>query len=248
MKIYHSPLLNLHPKITHAFTTRLDGTSLYGNNLAYHVNDDVHDVDTNHKALASYLHYPMEKLVHMSQVHGDKIVIINKEHTYQNIPICDALITNQRDTPLMVMVADCIPILLYDPVQKVIAAVHAGRAGVFKKILPKTIHKMQVEFHSKPEDILIALGPCIHQECYEVGDEIVKVTKKLSYDYAIKEDKGRFYLDLLSIIYQQLNDLNIIDKNVETSPHCTACNTGVFYSYRAEQNKCGRFAGVIMMK
>ena len=248
MKTYQSPLLSTYTEIIHAYTTRHDGSSLYGNNLAYHVNDNAIDVNENHIKLATDLQYPIDRLVHMSQRHGDKIVIIDKEHNYQSIPSCDALITKEKEIPLMVMVADCIPILLYDPVQKVIAAVHAGRAGVFSKILPKTIEKMQTQFSSNTKDILISLGPSIHQECYEVGEEIVRESKKLSYEYAIKEKEGRYYLDLLSIIYRQLDDLNMMSANFETSPYCTACNTDDFYSYRAEKNSCGRFAGVIMMK
>lgn len=248
MKIFHSPLLSLHLEVMHGFTTREGGTSIYGNNLAYHVNDDETDVKNNHKRLANNLHYSQNNLVHMSQVHGDKIVIIDKEFTHQNIPICDALITKEKETPLMVMVADCVPILLYDPVEKVIAVIHAGRAGVFSRIVPKTIQKMQKELSCNTKNILISIGPCIHQDCYEVGKEIVQESKEYSYNYAIKEEKGRYYLDLLSIIYKQLNDLNIMDKNLETLPYCTACNTDKFYSYRAEQNSCGRFAGVIMLK
>ena len=144
MKIFNSKLLALHKNIIHAFTTRLNGNTLYGNNLAYHVNDDSSNVDKNHNELAQYLKYPIKRLVHMNQVHGDKIINIDKEYNFNEIPTCDALITQEKETPLMVMVADCNPILIYDPKKEVIAAIHAGRAGVFSNILSKTIRSREV--------------------------------------------------------------------------------------------------------
>lgn len=247
MKIFKSKLLTPHKNIIHAFTTRLDGNSPYGNNLAYHVNDDSTDVDRNHDELAKYLHYPLKHLVHMNQVHGDKIIDIDKYHNFDKTPTCDALITQEKEIPLMVMVADCNPILVYDPEKGVIAAIHAGRVGIFSDILSKTIRKMQQIYACEPKDILVSLGPSIRQCCYEIGSEIKEEANKLGFHYAIKTVGNSYYLDLISIAHQQLREIGIKEKNIETSQYCTACNTDTFYSYRAEKNSCGRFAGVIML-
>jgi YfiH family protein len=248
MKTVSSKLLASHKNILHAFTTRLDGISSYGNNLAYHVKDDPKNVDKNHKKLSTFLEYPIKRLVYMDQVHGDKIIDIDKDYNYDTTPTCDALVTNEKETPLMVMVADCNPILIYDKNKEVIAAVHAGRAGIFSNILSKTIKKMQLTYSCEPKDIIISLGPSIHQCCYEVGSEIKEEANKLGYEYAIKTVEGSHFLDLISIAHQQLKELGIKIKNIETSKYCTSCNTDTFYSYRAEKNSCGRFAGVIMLK
>ena len=248
MTTISSKLLLPHKNILHAVSTRLNGHSLYENNLAYHVNDRKEDVILNHKELAEYLQYPLDELVHMNQVHGNEVLCIDESHDFTKVPECDAVITNKKNIPLMVMVADCIPILIYDPIKKVVGAVHAGRTGIFSKILPETIKTMRNKYRCAPEEILIYLGPSIHQSCYEVGEDIKDETEKNEYGYAIKINEGHYYLDLLSIAHQQLHDIGIKKENIETSNYCTACNTDKFYSYRAEKNQCGRFAGVIMLK
>ena len=248
MKTINSQLLSQYKEIMHAYSTRLDGVSKYGNNLAYHVNDVNEDVDKNHRLLASYLHYPLNKLVHMNQVHKDDIIIVNKSYNYKETPTCDALITNDKNVPLMVMVADCIPVLIYDPVREIVAAVHAGRAGIFQEIIPKTINKMKEIYGSESKDIIVSLGPSIHQCCYEVGKDIKKETEQLGYGYAIKTENGKYYLDLTAIGYEQLIKSGIEKKNIEKSSYCTACHTDTFYSYRAENKSCGRFVGIIMLK
>lgn len=221
---------------------------MLGNNLAYHVNDTKEDVDSNQNELAQALGYSIEDLVHMNQVHGDQISLVDTSNANSEIPICDALITQEKNRALMVMVADCIPVLAYDPVQKVIAAIHAGRAGIFSEIIPKSIEKMKNRYGSKTEDILVNLGPSIHQCCYEVGAEIKDEAHNAGYDYAIQTDGSKYFLDLLSIADRQLQASGIIKKHIEASNQCTACNTDIFYSYRAEKNNCGRFAGIIMLK
>jgi len=249
MKTLESKLLSPYLDILHAYTTRLDGVSIHGNNLAYHINDIKEDVDKNHYTLARSMQYPLKRLVHMQQVHRDGIVIIEHDYNFESTPTCDALITQEKNIPLMVMVADCIPILIYDPVKKVIATVHAGRTGIFSKILPKTINKMKERYTSNVKDINVSFGPSIHQCCYQVGPEIKKEAKQLKYGYAIKtDDENNYYLDLVSIGYEQLISLGIRKSNIEVSTYCTACNTDTFYSYRAENNNCGRFAGIIMLK
>ena len=248
METIKSKILSQHTNIIHAYTTRKTKDSIYGNNLAYHVNDDKKNVQKNHELCSKSLKYPLNRLIHMNQVHSDKIVTIKKEHDFHNIPTCDAVITKEKNIPLMVMVADCIPVLMYDPVHKVIAAVHAGRAGAFQKIVTKTIKKMNKEYQTRVEDLLIVLGPSIHQCCYEVGKEIKEEAKKLGVDYAIAKKDNTYYLDLISIIEKDLKKMGCKQEKIEISEYCTACNTEHFFSYRAEQNKCGRFAGVIMIK
>lgn len=251
MKSIKSPLLSSYENLLHGYSTRAGGFSqgtCHGNNLAFHVNDDPQNVKKNHLHFSLHLHYPLDKLVRMEQVHGNTIAIIDKEFDFAAVPVCDAVITALKSVPLMVMVADCIPILIYDPRKEVIAAVHAGRAGVFSKILPQTIVKMQEHYESRPEDIVVSFGPAIHQCCYEVGAEIKEEAEKYGYSFALKRtDKGH-HLDLLAIARKQLEELSLRSENIEASRYCSACNTDIFYSYRAEKNSCGRFAGIIMLK
>lgn len=252
MKTLHSSLLEPYEhKILHAFSTRHDGVSkppYYQNNLAFHVNDDLEDVKENHLQFSKYLGYPQERLMHMNQVHGDTIMIIDEQTDLKNIPTCDAMITQLPKVPLMVMVADCIPVLLYDPIHQAIGVVHAGRAGILKQIIPKTIQHMIQEFSSSPDDICVVLGPSIRQCCYKVGQEILDETIALKMNHAIENRQGHYYLDLITLAHDQLAEIGITQEHIDTSPYCTACHNNLLFSYRASQQNCGRFAGVMMLR
>jgi len=251
MRSIQSPLLTPFQHLTHAFSTKENGFSIKPfsqNNLAYHVNDNFDLVLKNHQHYAQYMKYDLTKLVHMNQVHSNNVHIIDKKSNLTKIPTCDALITQEKNIPLMVMVADCIPILVYDPIQEVIAVVHAGRAGVFNEIIVKTINTMQDTFGTNTNDLRIVLGPSIRACCYEVGHEIKEEAARLNYQYSIKESKGIYYLDLISIVSKQLQNLEVQNKNIDVSHYCTSCNNNIFFSYRADSNITGRFSGLLMLK
>jgi YfiH family protein len=240
MKLYYSKKLNTFSNLTHAFTSRKSG------NLAFHVEDDELSVEKNHENLAKTLNYEKRTLVHMKQIHSDMVIVID-EQNFSNPPTCDALITNRPNTPLMVMVADCSPVLFYDDEKKVIAAVHAGRAGAFKNIVKNVVEKMSKEFCSNPKDIHISLGASIGVCCYEVGSEIYDETKALGLEYAVEKRDGSFYLDVNKILKKQLIACGIDEQNIEIFNECTSCNTDKYFSYRAEK-QTGRFAGVLMIR
>jgi len=222
------------------FTTKKDG------NLAFHVGDNKNKVLHNHQQLAQKHNYNYKKLIYMQQIHSDIVTIVNKKG-FDTPPKCDALITNSYDTPLMVMVADCTPILLYDSHRGVVAAIHAGRAGAFNNIIKKTITKMQLHFNSNIADIKVAIGPSIGVCCYEVGEEISMEAKKLKLSYAIKTQNKKYYLDIGKIIDAQLKENGIKKQNITKSELCNCCENRSYYSYRAAK-KTGRFAGVIYLE
>ena len=252
MQSITSSLLTPYRQIIHTFTTRHGGVSkppFDTNNLAFHVGDDTEDVTENQKLLARKLGYDHNKLVHMRQIHSDKIVIVDPEvHNFTNPPECDALITDEPAIPLMVMTADCTPVLFFDPVKKVIAVAHAGRAGAIKGIVPKTVKKMQQHFSCKLEDIRVVLGPSIQSCCYEVGEKIAKEVTDEGFGFAVVEREGRFYLEVNAIIHRQLQEIGIKQENTEYLNRCNACENDTFFSYRADQQKTGRIAGVLMLK
>jgi len=142
----------------------------------------------------------------------------------------------------MVMVADCIPVLLYDESNKVIAVAHAGRNGTFLNITQRTVQKMITEFSCKEENIHIVLGPSIQKCCYEVSLEMENtVINKFGLEFTHNR-----YIDLQEINKKQLTDTGIRASNIVVSKICTKCSGENYYSYRLD-NKCGRFAGVISL-
>ncbi len=252
MKPKTSALLSHHNSITHLFTTRMGGISkspFMSNNLAFHVGDDRDDVITNHQNLTKQMNYNLANLVHMQQIHSDKIIIVDpKTHNFDNPPECDALITNQKNIPLMVMTADCTPVLMYDPVKQIIAVAHAGRAGAMKGIVPKTIQKMSEEFGSEIKNILVVLGPSIGACCYEVGEKIAEEVTQSGYGLATVDENGRYSLDVNAIIHQQLKALEVPPEQIDDLRICNACHNETYFSYRADKQKTGRIAGILMLK
>ncbi|MEA1892800.1 MAG: peptidoglycan editing factor PgeF [Campylobacterota bacterium] len=241
MKIIQSNLLNSFCNITHAFTTKEFG------NLAFHVNDDIRAVKQNHKNLSKTLNYSKITLVHMKQVHSNIIHIVDEYDNFNNPPTCDALITDRIETPLMVMAADCSPILFYDKKNRVIAVAHAGRKGAFSNIVKNVINSFQNNYNSDAKNIYVSIGANIGSCCYRVGDEIYRETKKLNLDYAIKKKSKNYYLDIRKILKKQLLSSGIIEKNIEISNDCTCCISDKYFSYRAD-SLTGRFCGVILLK
>lgn len=232
--------MTLFPNLIHSFTTK------ESRNLAFHVGDEKLHVEKNHALLAKELGYEKNSLVHMKQIHSD-IVHVVADEDFETPPTCDALITNKTNTPLMVMVADCSPILFYDDEKKVIAAAHAGRQGAFKNIVKNVVEKMKTEFNSEPKNIHVSVGANIGVCCYEVGSEIYDEAKEKGLEYAMQRRGENFYLDVASILQKQLLSCGIKRENIEFCDDCTCCNTQRYFSYRAEA-KTGRFAGVLMLK
>jgi YfiH family protein len=247
MKTVSPTLLSSFSDVTAAFTSRHGGISkapFSSANLAFHVGDNPKDVLKNHDLLADKLGFNRHSLIHMRQIHSDKIVQIDETFNFDTPPECDALITNHKNTPLMVMSADCTGVLIYDPIQKAIGAVHAGRAGALELILPKTIEAMSQAFGTDTKDLYIVLGPSIGGCCYEINETIASECTAKGYGSALRREDEKVFLDVNTILLKQLKELRI--ENVEVIEYCTSCRCDEYFSYRADAQRTGRIAGVIM--
>ena len=221
-------------RVFYTFTDKNDS------NLAFHVEDNEINVIKNRKNLALKLGYNYEDLVYMNQIHSANIIVVD-ENSPKLVDNCDSIITRSKNLPLMVMVADCIPILMFDSKQGVVAAIHAGRNSTFLEISKKTASFFIEKFSSNPEDIRVILGASIQKCCYEVSDELSKIVEN-SFGKEFVENNC---IDLQGINKKQLNDLGI--KNIEISNICTKCGDKSYFSYRKDK-KTGRFAGIIILK
>jgi polyphenol oxidase len=233
----HFKHLSKFTNLKHAITTRKSG------NIAFHVNDKLANVEQNHTQLSHDIGYDKERLVYMNQVHGSNVEIINEVPT--SVPTCDAMLTNKKNIPLMVMVADCIPLIVYDPTQKVIGVIHAGRAGLIDEVILRTIESMEREYNSKSEEILVGVGPSITAMCYEIGSDLATHLMTHYGDFIFrKEDK--YYFDAPSLAYDQLRIAGVHVDHIEHFNICNHCHTNEFYSYR-QDNSTGRFAAFITL-
>jgi YfiH family protein len=218
----------------HFFTNRHGGSS-HGDysswNLASHVGDDQMDVEENLEKLRERV----GSFVVMSQVHGDGVVVVDEVPA--EAPIADALITSNPNLALVVMVADCIPLLLRS--EKLVAAVHVGRAGLINSIALKTVAKMR---ELGAVQISGSIGPAICGSCYEVPQEL---HDKVSVAHPLASSKTRVGTLALDLPRALVAALAAVDVPVEISAGCTLEDDD-FFSFR--RNKVtGRQAGVIKL-
>jgi len=227
--------------INYFFTDKTDG------NLAFHVDDIKEDVIQNHQRLSIKHNYNYLSLVYMKQVHSNKVHIVTDKDNFLNPPTTDALITDKIATPLMVMVADCTPIIFYDKVKNIIAVAHAGRSGAFYNIIENVIKSFTNDFHSNISDIKVIIGVSISKKCYEVSQDIYDEAKNLNLEYAIEDKNGKYTLDIKQILLKQLHHTGILKHNIINKDICNCCNTSKYFSFRKEK-QTGRYAGVIYIE
>jgi YfiH family protein len=216
--------------LPHFFTDRRKGSSLgvYESlNFGFHVGDEIASVSSNRATLGN--------AQFMNQVHGNEVVLI--DHVLDQEPTCDAMVTTTAGISLVVMVADCIPLLLIS--KKAVAAVHVGRAGLTNKVAIKALNVMKEQ---GAVDVHAILGPSICGSCYEVPltmqqDVIADHPKALSTTRS-----GTPALDLSAALIAELVAQGV---SYEASPICTL-EDPLYYSYRRD-NQTGRFAGVVSL-
>lgn len=244
---YHSTSSPLFDKtnISFALTSRYEGKSLppYESlNLAYHVGDKPINVDKNRKIIQD-IFAPNKKIIWMNQTHSDIVLDVSiGENKDGFLGTADAMICSEKNLLCMVMVADCNPILIYDQKKQIFALIHAGREGLVKSIINKTIKKMTGPYQSKPQDMLVFVGASIRKCCYEISKDLA-----LSFDKSHLIVKNSTYkLDLISLVKSQLKECNVLSQNIEILPTCSCCEESLF-SYRRE-HITGRFALLATLK
>src|SRR3989337_1166939 len=198
-----------------------------------------------------------DMFVTVNQAHGDDLYIIDKSVEKVTGLIkaaaqtqADAIITNQRHIGIGVVTADCVPALIYDPVQSVIAAVHAGWKGTVKGILSKVICQMAYRFNCSVEDSKVGIGPSIGACCYAVGEIVTEPLKSTNPEwgrYLKPDEDGKAKLDLAALNIRQIEDAGVLTKNIFNLGLCTSCNGELFFSYRRDGVGTGRMLSGIMM-
>ena len=253
--------LSRHKEIRHFVSTRRGGFSGHpydSLNLGYHVGDDPEKVLGNRKRLAATIGIPLNRFTIARQVHSGNVSIISEElrgrgcATHKDaINATDAMVTNVPDICLIILVADCVPMLFFDPSKKVIGVAHAGWQGTLKFVALNTARAMEKAFGSSPRDIMVGIGPSIGPCCYEVGPEVISQVEKVFHtkrEYIVKESRdGHAYFDLRKANLKQLLHAGIRRSNIEMAKLCTCHNTDLFFSYRHQRGDTGRFGAGIAL-
>jgi YfiH family protein len=246
--------------VKHAFTSKLYGEStLYGKslNMSFNVGDSEDCVIANRRRVCNALGLDFARLTAARQAHGDNSVYVNEELAGSGnknftgaIAAADALITDLPGVPLMLLFADCTPIILVDPVKRLAALVHAGWRGTMANILRKTIKTLRDEFSSRPEDCVAAIGPAIGAECYKVGRDVYQAARENLPDYQMffrPAGEGEWKFDLWRANKAQLETAGVKAENIFISGVCTQCHRELFFSHRAEKGRAGRFAALVWL-
>lgn len=228
--------------VVHAFTTRHGGLGARSNGARH---------DDDWTAMAHSFGIRIDRLATVNQVHGENIIKVDEMNIREVRTVhADAMISRVPGIAIGVETADCVPVLLYDPVMRAVAAVHAGWRSTVKKIVQKTVNRMHEEFGTETSRLIAAIGPAICGKCYEVDEPVMgPVREAFSFWQEVSAPRGadRWGLDLVKANKLELMQIGLDEKNIHSTGMCTACGKDRFYSFRAE-GKTGRMLSVIMVK
>jgi YfiH family protein len=249
-------------EIGHFVTTRAGKDGNLGQkafNLSFNVGDKARNVVSNRQILSKTLQIPPGGMATAKQVHGTRVGVLGNAVQDKGtgdydgaLEATDALVTDVPGICPTILVADCVPILLYDPTKKAVGAVHAGWKGTLGLIAKKTVDIFQEHFGSSPKDMIAGIGPSIGPCCFQVGPEVVAQiveTFGTHRDYVSKRSAdGHGYFDLWEANQQQLLQSGLHEENVEVARVCSCCDPSrLYFSHRGEKGKAGRFgAGVFI--
>jgi YfiH family protein len=274
LKILQTPHLEKLPWLIHGFSTRQGGYSrVYGGhalNLGFTKTDSRTAVERNRAALLAKLCGRRScALVTLRQVHSDVIHAIPARPDESLVG--DGMVTDVPGIVLAVQTADCLPVILVDPRKRAVGVFHAGWRGSVQRIVEKGVGAMRLHFGSRPGDLAAAIGPGVRNCCYTVGEEVrEKFRSQFAYAdrlfHEIKESdpvRERYpmlfltarapghsnlpvniFLDLVEANRRQLLDAGVSARRIKAVLLCTACNTDLLFSHRAEKGITGRMMGV----
>lgn len=238
------------PDITHAIFTRQGGyssTPWQSLNVGGQLGDEPERVEANRRLAFAAVHRAPESLYDVWQVHGARVVCAAAPRPLGQPHLqADAILTDKPEVTLFMRFADCVPILLYDPVQRVVGLVHAGWKGTVLKAVTAAVEALQAVYGSRPADLMAGVGPSIGPHHYEVGSEVVTQVRDSFADQAdrlLPQYNGAHHFDLWAANRLLLNQAGV--EQIEVAGLCTACQLQDWYSHRAENGQTGRFAALI---
>jgi len=249
INIYKSSIFD-HENIIHGFTIRNGGKTPFSSvnfSMGTAGNPELlSSVEENRKKICKILGLNHENLIIPEQKHTDNIKIVSS--TDDDVSNCDGLITEVPELVLMLLFADCVPVIIYAPDRHVISVVHAGWRGTAKSIVKKAVNILETEFNADIKKLKAVVGPAIGKCCYPVSNEVseeleITITKDCDNIFTRNmKDINLIDVDLKKLNARQLEESGVI--NIDVSDNCTCCMNSVFYSYRAENGKTGRHAAI----
>ena len=218
-------------------------------NLSISVGDDPARVAENRVHAFNSLGRNPASLHDAWLIHGTDVIFADAPRSLdQPTQKADIIFTDNPEVSLFMRFADCVPLLFHDPKKNVIGISHAGWMGTVKGVAEVSVQAMEERYGSKPQDIVVGIGPSISVDHYEVGEEVaIQFREKYGKDaeQVVQSRDGQIYLDLWTANALQLQKMGV--EQIQISGLCTACNLDDWYSHRAEKGKTGRFGALLAM-
>ncbi|UJL47860.1 peptidoglycan editing factor PgeF [Virgibacillus sp. NKC19-16] len=245
----------LNPKLHAGFTTRNGGVSqppFDTLNCGLHVQDEYDHVNLNRQILAKHLTIPLKNWVAGEQTHQTTVKIVGPEDKgkgaashQSSIKSTDGLITKERGILCTAFFADCVPLYFFDPKHEFIGIAHAGWKGSVNRIGGQMVQKLQT-VGVNPADLLVAIGPCISQQCYEVDENVIRhLTLQDREKTVISRGNNRYLLDLKQLNVEILLQCGVLRNNIDVTNYCTFQDDALFFSHRRDKGKTGRMLGFL---
>ena len=262
LPVLHYPLLDACGMVKHCFTTRGGGANkgmFESLNLSFTRGDDEADVQENYARVASFFGTDKTQFVCSDQTHTTNVRRVGKEDAgygvtrprpYKDV---DGLVTDEPGIILSTFYADCVPLFFVDPVHRAIGLSHSGWRGTVGRMGAVTLSVMQREFHTRPEDVLAAVGPSICQDCYEVSEDVIDQFKEAFeekyWDVLFYEKPdGKYQLNLWEANRRIFLDAGIKEERISMPGICTCCNPLFLYSHRASHGKRGNLGAFLTVR
>ncbi len=241
-------LLEFQDDLEHAFTLKTFDVGL---------NKEETNLDFNFNKISRVLNVEKEQIYKPKQTHSSNIVQITDGK--ENLMNVDGLITDKNNRALVISIADCICLMIYDPKNKVIANIHSGWKGTLQKIGQKAVNIMINDYNCRPDNIICCIGPSIRKDHFLVNKDVAEFFEDKFSDYIknnqiIEEtdeynEKGKQYkIDSVLINELMLEELGLLSTNIIDSNICTICSKDKFHSYRAEGKDFCKNMGIMMLK
>jgi YfiH family protein len=249
---YLEPLvLSAHPRLRCAFTTRHAGRSRQSLNLSFDKGEHT-TVLAQRQHVLQALDLEQTALCTVRQVHGNQVCVVDTAMLHRGLTgiVADALVTNLAQVTLGVLVADCLPIVLYALDTPVIALVHAGRMGTYHRVVQYTLETIEHRFATPPAQVYAVLGPAIGACCYTLDLRAVGPFQDQFptwEQFFIPHGPERWTMDLLTANTLQLRAAGVPAAQIDTASICTACHKHDLYSHRAEGQDAGRGMALVAL-
>ncbi len=263
--VYRIAALDPYQELLHAISTRRSPEGAYWN-LSARRGSPEHppgqlDALANRRLLAERLGISLDKMVGCQQVHQTIVASVGAADAgcgmsleSPSIQGADAMITDARGLYLLALSADCPPLLFYDPVRQAIGLAHSGWKGTVGRIAANVVGEMSRCFGSIPSDLVVAIGPGIGPCCYAIGQNVVDAVGANfcgaweGTSPLLEMRQGSVYFNLWGAIHRTLIDTGVSPERISVENVCTACNSDIFFSHRAEEGQCGLFGAVLGIK